>query len=282
MEEKRSSHQIKFIAAKQLKGKRLRIGLTLIIFEVIRELIVFGILALMFTFMDEFTVDIAAPFISNFFVGLFIPCYIYIALSAMRPVPFKASTLFTPYTQKAGTFLKLTLIYTLLYSMSDVITAVFFPNDWDRGLVYWLTQIGIWAVYFLISMNFLVSVYLLVDHPDMKLMDAFKKSLQLMKGNRGTYWGIFIGFFGLGIALGFAAGLILVVIAAISPVLAVFPGVLAIYVFLALWLVPYITTSYAVFYMDLTGEQDSIEWMEEQKKMYQDRQQEYPVEQDSY
>lgn len=75
--------------------------------------------------------------------------------------------------------------------------------------------------------------YLLLDYPEMGAMQALKESLRLMKGNKGLYVHLYLSFLPLTIVCIFTC----------------YIGIL--------WLLPYMQTTLAFFYMDITGELDN-------------------------
>lgn len=75
--------------------------------------------------------------------------------------------------------------------------------------------------------------YLLLDYPEMGAIEAMKESLRLMKGNKGRYFYLYLSFLPLTLVCTFTC----------------YIGIL--------WLLPYMQTTLAFFYMDVTGELDT-------------------------
>ena len=75
--------------------------------------------------------------------------------------------------------------------------------------------------------------YLLLDYPEMGSIEAMKESLRLMKGNKGRYFYLYLSFLPLTLVCTFTC----------------YIGIL--------WLLPYMQTTLAFFYMDVTGELDT-------------------------
>ncbi len=75
-----------------------------------------------------------------------------------------------------------------------------------------------------------LSVYLLLDHPEMGAIDSMKESIHLMKGNKGRYLYITLSFLPLA-----------------------FLSVFTCYIGL-IWLIPYMNMTMANFYRDIIGE----------------------------
>lgn len=85
----------------------------------------------------------------------------------------------------------------------------------------------------IVSTFFGLANYLLLDNPDMGAIAALKESLCLMKGNKGRYLYIQFSFLPLYLASVFTC----------------YIGML--------WLIPYMQTTMAYFYMDVAGELDA-------------------------
>lgn len=77
--------------------------------------------------------------------------------------------------------------------------------------------------------------YLLLDHDEMKPFEALKQSFALMKGNRGRLLYLMLSFIGIIFAAALTLGIGL------------------------LWVVPYINQTFALFYLDVTGELSQAE-----------------------
>ena len=74
------------------------------------------------------------------------------------------------------------------------------------------------------------AVFLYIDDPHMKVMDALRESKAMMRGNKGRLFYLVISFFGL----------------ILLSVLSCYIGML--------WIGPYMNTTLTLFYMDLRGE----------------------------
>ena len=83
----------------------------------------------------------------------------------------------------------------------------------------------------ILGIRYALVTYLLLDNPQMRVTDALKESGRLMQGHKGRYFGLTLSFLGW-IILGIFTAFILYV-----------------------WLLPYMEATFALFYMDMIGEQ---------------------------
>ena len=81
-----------------------------------------------------------------------------------------------------------------------------------------------------LTMQYALVFYLLIDHPKMKLVEAFRVSRERMRGNKGRLFYICLSFLGWGVlaALSFGIGY--------------------------LWIGPYMIQTQVGFYLDVVGE----------------------------
>ncbi len=99
-----------------------------------------------------------------------------------------------------------------------------------------LSMVGILVrslVSIILAAFFGLANYLLLDYPEMGAIQAMKESLKLMKGNKGRYVHLYLSFLPL-------------------TIICIFTCYIGI-----LWLLPYMQTTLAFFYMDITGELDT-------------------------
>lgn len=82
----------------------------------------------------------------------------------------------------------------------------------------------------ILMLTYSQSIYLYIDDPHMKVMDALRESKEMMRGNKGRLFYLVISFFGL----------------ILLSVLSCYIGML--------WIGPYMNTTLSLFYMDLRGE----------------------------
>ena len=107
--------------------------------------------------------------------------------------------------------------------------------EWSQPIMYRLVAATVLGV--VIKLPFAIAFYILADNPQMRGIEALKKSASLMKGHMVQYLILQISFIPL-----------------------MFISVLLMYVLL-LWVMPYIYATNTIFYMDVIGE-----LKEEQKK----------------
>lgn len=86
------------------------------------------------------------------------------------------------------------------------------------------------VVSILLMLTYSQAVFLYIDDPHMKVMDALRESKAMMQGNKGRLFYLVISFFGL----------------ILLSVLSCYIGML--------WIGPYMNTTLTLFYMDLRGE----------------------------
>lgn len=82
----------------------------------------------------------------------------------------------------------------------------------------------------ILMLTYSQSIYLYIDDPHLKVMDALRESKEMMRGNKGRLFYLVISFFGL----------------ILLSVLSCYIGML--------WIGPYMNTTLSLFYMDLRGE----------------------------
>ena len=121
------------------------------------------------------------------------------------------------------------------------------PNMFKMGFSggrYWRNVLGmflvglftfLWALLFIIpgiikSYAYAMTPYILVDNPELSPNEARLKSIEIMRGHKWKYFGLQLSFIGwfllciLSLGIGF------------------------------IWLIPYVRTSYAAFYLNLKEE----------------------------
>lgn len=109
---------------------------------------------------------------------------------------------------------------------------VFAAFKMQPGTILLLTATGIVSIVLmaLVQLGYALVLYLLLDHPQMSVKEAFRLSRQMMKGNKGRLFYIYLSFIGLQILCLFSLGI----------------G--------SLWVYPYQSQTLAVFYLELAGE----------------------------
>lgn len=129
----------------------------------------------------------------------------------------------------------LLLIIATLISCIPVITrccVIFLP--WTSRLrpIAVLVILGIVSTILavFVQMWYALALYLLLDHPQMKARESLKISRQIMKGNKGRLFYIYLSFIGLQILCLLSLGI----------------G--------SLWVYPYQSQTLVIFYLDVVGE----------------------------
>lgn len=93
----------------------------------------------------------------------------------------------------------------------------------------------------LITLTYDLLFFVLMDNPDFSIKDAFMHMKQLMKGNLGAYFYLQLSFLGMVLLVTLSFGLAI------------------------LWVQPYMTQTITLFYYELTGQLDKIEFYKHQK-----------------
>jgi predicted integral membrane protein len=128
----------------------------------------------------------------------------------------------------------LLLIIATLISCIPVITGavLFFALDKSPAAIAVLVILGIVSTILavFVQMWYALALYLLLDHPQMKARESLKISRQIMKGNKGRLFYIYLSFIGLQILCLLSLGI----------------G--------SLWVYPYQSQTLVIFYLDVVGE----------------------------
>lgn len=159
----------------------------------------------------------------------------YIHLNMARGKETKFSDLFRFFTKRPDRFIlaELMLIGITLVIMIPAIVCMIAAIVFDTTLWY-IILVAVWiatiVVLCIISYSYGLIFYLLIDQPDMKLMNVFRQSRQLMQGNKGRMFYIGLSFLGLSLlaSLSFGIGL--------------------------LWVSPYMSQTNVQFYRNVIGE----------------------------
>lgn len=110
--------------------------------------------------------------------------------------------------------------------------AVFSAFKMQPGTILLLIATGIVSTVLmaLVQLGYALVLYLLLDHPQMPIREAFRLSRQMMKGNKGRLFYIYLSFIGLQLLCLLSLGI----------------G--------SLWVYPYQSQTLAIFYLELAGE----------------------------
>lgn len=159
----------------------------------------------------------------------------YIHLNIARGKQTQLSDLFYFFSRRPDRFILagLRLMGILLLAMVPALFLTVVAVILDSILTY-LLLIVVWIVSIVImcilSFSYGLVYYLLIDHPEYRLHEAFSESRRLMKGNKGRMFYIGLSFIGLALLsiISFCIGL--------------------------LWVGPYMTQTNVEFYRNIIGE----------------------------
>lgn len=103
------------------------------------------------------------------------------------------------------------------------------------GILLWL---GGMIGYIVLAFNYALINYLFLDNPQMGVLEAYKESARMMKGNKGRMFYIFLSFIGWSVLAMLSCGI----------------GML--------WVAPYMAQTSVAFYLDIkdNGKQETIDW----------------------
>lgn len=136
------------------------------------------------------------------------------------------------------------LIAGILLTLLTVVAAVPFGAG---ALIYYIKGVAVWTVACLVvlaiisilliafvQLQYALTVYFMLDHPEMGVIEALRTCRKAMKGNKGRLLYLFFSFLGLHVLSILSLGI----------------GYL--------WVLPYQFQTTANLYLDITGELDSI------------------------
>ena len=156
-------------------------------------------------------------------------------LNLNRRQPYTLGNIFYAFSHNPDRFIVVNFILLLvgiLVSLPFDIPS-YTSSSWNAMI---LSMVGILVrslVSIILAAFFGLANYLLLDYPEMGAIQAMKESLKLMKGNKGRYVHLYLSFLPL-------------------TIICIFTCYIGI-----LWLLPYMQTTLAFFYMDITGELDT-------------------------
>lgn len=234
---KRSSANLKTLARESLSGKY---GLPILANLIIGVLTMF-VSMLVTVFLDtSSTTSIITNQILLYMLSLLIALcnagYAKMLLHMNRRQPYTIGNLFYVFSHNPDRFLVVNLLFLLVRILPglplDILS--YTTSDATASMVFSLLVILVQGLIGLVlSLFFGLANYLLLDNPEMGAIASLKESLRLMKGNKGRYLYIQLSFLPLTLA-----------------------SVFTCYIGL-LWLIPYMQTTMAYFYMDVIGEPDT-------------------------
>ena len=182
--------------------------------------------------------------IIQFVVTLIISVLVYllqigmtvIVLHMTRRQTYGLSDLFYTFRAHPDRFIIVSVIQigiSMILQIPAYIFLFLYPGDTiKRILLYLLLLLAGSIVSFIILLGFTLADLLLIDNESLGAIDAIRQSWAMMHGNKGRFFYLQISFFGLALLCILTLGI----------------GML--------WLYPYMMTTEAFFYLDLTGEID--------------------------
>ncbi len=193
------------------------------------------------------TIGIICAFVISMVIMLLSAGFSWIHLNLAQKKKVKFRDVLHPFTNQPGKFIGsgLLRIATALICLLPGVIGMLLSVDISiadfsyhfRSLpLFYISHLVIIAggiVYYLVVRSWSLSTYLMLDHPDMSVTQAFRKSKQMLKGNRRRRFRLLLSFVGL---------LIL--------------SILSFFIAL-LWVYPYMSQSMICFYLDLKAEENS-------------------------
>lgn len=182
--------------------------------------------------------------IIQFVVTLIISVLVYllqigmtvIVLHMTRRQAYGLSDLFYTFRAHPDRFIIVSVIQigiSMILQIPAYIFLLLYPGDTiKRVLLYLLLLLAGSIVSFIVLLGFTLADLLLIDNENLGAIDAIRQSWAMMHGNKGRFFYLQISFFGLALLCILTLGI----------------GML--------WLYPYMMTTEAFFYLDLTGEID--------------------------
>ena len=182
--------------------------------------------------------------IIQFVVTLIISVLVYllqigmtvIVLHMTRRQTYSLSDLFYTFRAHPDRFIIVSVIQigiSMILQIPAYIFLFLYPGDTiKRVLLYLLILLAGSIVSFIVLLGFTLADLLLIDNENLGAIDAIRQSWAMMHGNKGRFFYLQISFFGLALLCILTLGI----------------GML--------WLYPYMMTTEAFFYLDLTGEID--------------------------
>ena len=159
-----------------------------------------------------------------------------IVLHMTRRQAYGLSDLFYTFRAHPDRFIIVSVIQigiSMILQIPAYIFLLLYPGDAiKRVLLYLLLLLAGSIVSFIVLLGFTLADLLLIDNENLGAIDALRQSWAMMHGNKGRFFYLQISFFGLALLCILTLGI----------------GML--------WLYPYMMTTEAFFYLDLTGEID--------------------------
>jgi len=171
---------------------------------------------------------------------LMIPGMVHLNMNICEGKKAKVTDIFWAFKHGPWKFIRLTLVIGLLILLSFLPMALLMIGGVMSGnMVFTMIFNGVCSVILIIVMmcvalNFAMLYFILVDHPEMGIIEALKESYNMMVGNRLRFLGLSFSFFGWMILGMMSCGI----------------GML--------WLTPYMGCTCIFFYQDLKPQIETI------------------------
>lgn len=234
---KRSSAELKCVARENLRGRYgIPMG-TMVVGNLICN-----IPLLLFSWVTRgsslgLVIYWIASFILSALSGVFVVGRIYIALQLGRGRQCGFADMFHAFRGRADRYILAALLQTFLYSIFNIPSYTLQIWGYRRisdafflGII--IAMLAGMVVVIILQLMFSQVYMLLLDRQELGVLDAFRESARMMKGNKGRLFYITLSFIGWELLALCSCGI----------------GML--------WVMPYITQTQTAFYRDLTGELD--------------------------
>lgn len=228
---KHTSAQLKAISRKALNGNW---GLP-IASNMILSATSFVIMFLIISFTNTTTVTgtITSEFLTyavSLFISLFTAGITKMTLNISRKQAYSMKDMLYVFHHNADRFLIVGLVIVGISFITGLpVMFMSMNNNIPVSFILFFSVFDL-IITVIIDLFLGLSIYLLLDHPEMNAMDSMKESIRLMKGNKGRSLYINLSFLPL----------------ALLSVLTCYIGLI--------WLVPYMNMTMANFYRDIVGE----------------------------
>lgn len=228
---KHTSAQLKAISRKALNGNW---GLP-IASNMILNATSFVIMFLIISFTNTTTVTgtITSEFLTyavSLFISLFTAGITKMTLNISRKQAYSMKDMLYVFHHNADRFLIVGLVIVGISFITGLpVMFMSMNNNIPVSFILFFSVFDL-IITVIIDLFLGLSIYLLLDHPEMNAMDSMKESIRLMKGNKGRSLYINLSFLPL----------------ALLSVLTCYIGLI--------WLVPYMNMTMANFYRDIIGE----------------------------
>lgn len=183
----------------------------------------------------ELTIYYVASFVISLLGVVLSVGRIVIALRMARKQEYRFGDMFYGFLHHSDRYILATLLLTAICLIPAVpvvaVSALAMVYDGIAAKLVLAVVILLFAIAeIVLTMQYALVFYLLIDHPKMKLVEAFRVSRERMRGNKGRLFYICLSFLGWGVlaALSFGIGY--------------------------LWIGPYMIQTQVGFYLDVVGE----------------------------